>query len=436
MSGAATRRWALSRPGSSGWHPGERGARGRGPVLATSSTKTGLHLLWRWVRIGTWILIFTFPMQRTVSIGPVGALSKSVGFLAVPLAVGAVLATGRRRRLRDFEQATLWFAGIVVLSMTWTIDIDLTIPLAGSMVQLAALVLLVRQVAADRDDVRFLSGAFVAGAWVPVLQSIYGGLTDAQLVDGRLRVGEMHPNDLAFTLVLAMPLAWWLAAQTSERSNLSSGYRRAVVLSCTAFLPAAIYAIVLSGSRSALLLAAIALAPVGWTLVANRPRRAFFILLAAIAVAPLAYGLLPSAQTERLSTTSSEISDGTLNNRTTLWDAAFETFGEHVWTGVGAGASRIELGRLTGLELGAHNTTLSVASELGLIGLVPFLLCWLIACRRALFSAGSSRLVASTLCVVLTIGLQVRHWEYEKPTWLILALLSTMAVAPRNTDEE
>lgn len=385
-------------------------------------------------RIGLWVLVFTFPMQKTISIGAISALSKGVGVIVAPIALAAVLTSGRRAPWRDFEQATALFTAVAAASLVWTVDTSATLEAVGSMVQMLALVLLVRELAPGRDGVRGVAVAYIAGCWVPVLQSLYGGLTDAALVDGRLRVGEVHPNDLAFSLTLALPLAWWLATTWPRPERRSARSHRILRRSMYVFIPFALYAIVLTGSRSGLLISGIALLAAPWALAATDPRRAIGVLVLVLAASPFVVSILPAEQTERLATSGDEIASGTLNNRTTLWSAAFDIWGDHVVTGVGAGASREEIADRSGIALRAHSTPLSVAAELGVVGLVPFGLCFLIAIRRSLATSGATRRMTVTLSATLIIGLLVRHWDYEKPTWLVLALLAAVASSSEPTE--
>ncbi len=389
--------------------------------------------LYRIARLGLWVLVFTFPWQQTLELGPIGALSKLVGAIVLPIGFAAVVSSGRRRALRDFEQVTLWFTAVVVASFFWTIDDARTSTTAMAMVQMAALVLLVREFAPGKRGVRFLGSAFVAGCWIPVLQSIYGNMTDAPLVDGRLRLGEMHPNDVAFVLTLALPVAWWLATDRSHQSTFSARQVSILRNSCYLFMVLGLFAIVLTGSRAGLLGSAVALIVVPWHVAAKNPRRGLVALVVLVALAPVVVSVLPEEQTDRLATIESEVSDGTLNNRTTLWSAAWATWGDNLVTGVGAGASRVELGERTGIALGAHNTPLSVAAELGVLGLAPFLLCLLVAVRRSLGATGRTRRFAVIMSATLLFGLQFRHWDYEKPTWLFLALLAAVGTEAATT---
>jgi O-antigen ligase len=133
--------------------------------------------------------------------------------------------------------------------------------------------------------------------------------------------------------------------------------------------------------------------------------------------------LVPARAIDRLDTTSSELQTGTLNGREGVWEAALATFERHPVTGVGIGASRVAIGRQTGQVKGAHNTLFSVASELGFVGLATFVLLFAAIIGHAYRSGPLERSTALVLAICLLIGLQVRHWEYEKPLWAMFAVL-------------
>ncbi len=368
-------------------------------------------------RATAWALLLstsTIGWQDAVSL-PVPAVAKVTGVVAGLLGVVAILVEGRRPRLNDVHFLSVALAALVTLSSFWTLDLARTLDSMVGIVLLVGLVLLTWEFLPGRRGALRLATAYWIGTAVPALMLVWRNLSGTGVVlDGRQRLGTVHPNDVAFMLCLAIPLAWYV------------GWRRRGwwLAAASAFVPLALYAIVLTASRSGLLIGLLAATVVPWTALAGRPRRAAAAGAVLLIVGPLFIPLLPAAQIARLATTSSALSTGDLNDRGTLWAAAWDTIGDHPLAGVGAGASRVAIEERTDILLGAHNTFLSVAAELGIIGLALFLLILMcLGARIGVLPASLERRTLVVLAAVILIGLQVRHWEYEKALWAAFAFI-------------
>lgn len=367
---------------------------------------------------GLLLLVFTIPFQGVVAVPGIGTLSRAVGLGFILLAAAAVAFEGRRRRLGDVQLCAAAFTAWVAASIGWSVDPDIALTRIVTMVQLFALVLVVREFAGDRPRLLGVVRAFVAGAGVVCVSVLvqYGGDTE------RLTASGSHPNDAAFILCLAIPLAWYLSYRSA---------RPAEVVLARVFVPASLLAIVLTASRSAVLIAVVALLIVPWTLQNSSPRGRALVTLGLAACLVYGPALLPQPQVERLMTISDEVSQGTLNGRTDLWTATIDAFDERPLTGFGAGGSRTVIEERTGRDAGAHNTFLSLLAELGVVGVTLFALAVLAAGLSAARATGLERKLAAVLGATLLVGLQPRHWEYHKATWLILAILAGVGAVAR-----
>jgi O-antigen ligase len=346
-------------------------------------------------------------------------VSKATGGVAAALGVVAVLAEGRRARLRDSHFLAIAFGLWMCLSIFWTIDVSLTVAAILAVVLQVALVLLAAEFTPGRDGSLNLATAFVAGTAVPIVQIVFLGITGAQVfVDDRLHLGNTNPNDLAFLFAIGIPLSWWV------------GYtrRRWWLVAASVYVPLALYCIVLTASRAGFIVALIGASIVPWSLLAGRPRRAAAAGVIALLLTPAVGIVLPVEQITRLATTADSLEQDGLNGRVVLWGTAWQIIGEHPLVGVGGGASRTAIGEETASFEGAHNTLLSVTSDVGAVGLLLFLGLWLSVLVPAVRARHRfDRRVAIILGLVLVIGLQSRHWEYEKGTWLALSILVGMA---------
>jgi hypothetical protein len=76
-----------------------------------------------------------------------------------------------------------------------------------------------------------------------------------------------------------------------------------------------------------------------------------------------------------------------------------------------------------------------VLADLGVIGGLLFSLTWITALRRTARAGSHERRFAVILALVLIAGLQVRHWEYERPLWTLLAIVVGLSLAERPAAE-
>jgi O-antigen ligase len=150
---------------------------------------------------------------------------------------------------------------------------------------------------------------------------------------------------------------------------------------------------------------------------------------------------MPESSWLRLSTIGSEITSGTLNERTMIWQMGWQVFGRAPFQGVGAGAYAPAVEHTLGLasdsggtdsgdqvgRLVAHNTFFSILVEQGVIGFALFFVLLLTLVLSASRLPKVDRVF--WLCILLTwaIGASDLTWEQRKPTWVIFGLLIAVA---------
>jgi O-antigen ligase len=225
--------------------------------------------------------------------------------------------------------------------------------------------------------------------------------------------GPIHdPNDLAFFLVAAVPLAIGLAR--------SSGRRR--WYAAVAVLVAGTAATLSRGAVIALLVLALWGLYTGWI----RPRTA--VLTGAVAVAGvvlvafLVPALVRSALTQKTAVASSNVS-----SRRLRWEAATDMTLRSPFLGLGPAGFRLNYQRFQGGRdttfVGgdvAHEMYLEVASELGAPALVAFLLLFGFAWQGGRPEHRGSMLVMLTAALFLTE-------QYFLPIWLVAGLMVAAA---------
>lgn len=367
---------------------------------------------------GVCLLALAIPLRQVIRLPGLGTLTKFVGLAVFPLAVAEVLRQRSIRPLREVHVLILAFACWVALSYFWSIDPDRTFDQVWTVTQLVALLWLVWEFAQSRTQIHWVLLAFVSGAYIVAGATLLDYFSDPSGPSRYSSAPGVQPNGVAFLLGLAIPVAWYL-------SHMARPLLLKALL--VLYLPFALLASLLTGSRGGLFTTGAALCIVPLTL-----RRVTFKRKAVLAIGLLigAIGvlvLLPTRPVQRLTTTSSEIREGDFHNRRALWDAALAAFDERPLGGIGAGASPVRIRQITDREQGAHNTFLSIAAELGVVGLSLFCLILLAMGRMILISTGLQRKLGLVLMVTLLLGLLPRHWEYDMPTWLTLALLIGVA---------
>jgi putative inorganic carbon (hco3(-)) transporter len=363
--------------------------------------------------LAIWATVATIPWAGVIDVGG-GTIAKAVGLAAAPLAIVALWLEGVPRRLLGTHKLAIAFAVWAAASLVWTVDPERTTARGISALQFAALLVLAWQ-CGPLSRRTSLVHAYVAGSAV-TCAVVLGAWASGSEVE-RYTSGATHPNDVAYILVLAVPMAWYAGVT-------ATGALRALLM--RAFVPIAIFCALLTASRSALLLLPVALLVVPLTAGRLRVTGRGLVLVAGLGCALLAPTLLPADVVDRLGTAQSELTSGTLNERERLWNAAQRTVEDEPLHGVGAGASRVRMAEYLpegAVPQGAHNTFLSVAAELGVVGLLLFGLLLLSAVVDGLQAPEDAARLAFVLALLLAIGLQVRHWEYTKALWAVLAVL-------------
>jgi putative inorganic carbon (HCO3(-)) transporter len=332
-----------------------------------------------------------------------------IGQVMLGLTLGAWLLRGlARREIRVPSVPLLWplivFVGWAALSLLWAPSFEYAIPEVIKWAEVIVLMLIVVEAGQKRMGWVIagvlVSGAFQAalGVWQARLRGI--GPETFELAEHVYRAyGSFEqPNPYAGYIGLIWPLvAGLLITQVSSLKSTVSNLKfqcvtRALLLAACALL--LVSALVFSWSRGAWLGALAAVA----VIAAPLPRRTWLGVSAmALAIAILlsanAIGLLPGAIRARLTDFTQQaqvydvrgvgINDANyaVLERLAHWQAAGEMIRYHPWTGVGFSNYEPVYSQYALMNwptaLGhAHNYYLNVAAELGVPGLVFYVLLW------------------------------------------------------------
>ncbi len=195
------------------------------------------------------------------------------------------------------------------------------------------------------------------------------------------------PNDLALSLVLVLPIAWWVTTVTLAKLP------KLAVHGCIMLMIGGIVATQSRGGLIAMLTAVFVM-----VVTQGRERIGALILTLAAAVA-FAVVVFPSDVFDRYSTITEYQEDESAMTRLAVWKAGIRMFGDHFLTGTGADTFELVYGEqyLDG-QFGpawraAHNSYIQIAAELGICGI----LIWLAILASAFLSLLKSRSLLAML---------------------------------------
>jgi O-antigen ligase len=221
------------------------------------------------------------------------------------------------------------------------------------------------------------------------------------------------------TLVLALPMAWFLA---------STSQRPLVRWICRSYLPVGLFSIALTASRGGMLAAFVALLIVPLTMTKLSPGR----LAGAIGMLGLAGVLavmyVPDKVVERLASTGSSVQGLSLGGRFRLWVAGFHVFTQKPVFGWGTGTYKLAITPEMGANAQvAHSSFMSLLVEQGAIGFFIYMVMLLAIFRAVLTLPSFERRLGLTLYATLIVSMLPLTWEHSKPAWVVMSLLVGMA---------
>jgi O-antigen ligase len=342
--------------------------------------------------------------------------------LGAPLAVASgwqLVRALRVRRLSPTLAVLLAFTAWSALTIVWALSPDDVVTRSVTNVQLFGFVWLGWQVVRAEEDVRALVAGYVLGCLVIVQLAWQAYSAGDAAVDARYVAGAYDPNDMALYLVLGIPMAAYVGL-TGSRASLAA----------LLYVPIAIVGIGLTGSRTGLLAGSAAAAAVlVWIAARNRIAFVAALALVGVGIAFAAVTLSPDVL-DRLFTVEAELRGGGIGDRARIWRAGMQVLSRNPAIGIGAGGFANAVATELHVAEIAHNTPLSLAAEVGAIGLVLFggalaSVAW--GVRR---SGLDQRALAWALILAWTVGSASLSWEFRKPTWFVLLVGAALAALP------
>jgi len=369
-----------------------------------------------------WLLVFTIPWQNVVVFPMLGTISRLIGFLVVGIAIIYILI---KRQVSEPSLLLILMALFVAWSfMTyfWSISPGGTLVRFVTNVQLLAMAWLIWELCKTHLERDKLIQAFILGAYVSISDMI---ITYQQATADSFRIVAtgFNPNELAATLALGIPFAFYLLVE--RKNNIFYWFN-------LLYIPLAIFAIVLTASRGGTMIAMVAILVIPITFLWLEQRSKYIIFSFVIISIMFISIWLPSnlekieANIERISETPTALREGDLNYRQIIWRAGWQVFSENSLVGVGAAGFRQSVAEPLYYERGKapHNAYLSVLVETGILGFLLFISILFVVILPILGLKSPRREILFILYIATLVALMPLGWEYNKSLWFILSMLS------------
>ncbi|MFX4263291.1 O-antigen ligase family protein [Pelotomaculum propionicicum] len=376
------------------------------------------------------ILVFVIPWENAVTFEGLGTISRFLGLFLFVAWFTCTLFSCRVRRPHLFHV----FVGAFVLwnaaGLFWSVDPDATIKRAMTFIQLGMLTFIIWDLNRTAPAIRSVLQAYIFGACVSVGSIIYNFLLNQEVGFGRFAAAGFDPNDIGVIIAIGIPLAWYLAF-------VQPGRHRALAWLNYAYIPLAVFGVLLTASRDASLALIPSIFFMLWSLRKLDLSRRVAVITALLCSAWLIYSIVPAYSLERLASTTNEVTQGNLNSRTLIWEAGLRVYHDSPLWGAGGGAYPYVVQPVLGREVVAHNSFLSVLVECGIIGLCLFLGVLLSALRSANRHDLMQRAMWLAVIAVIVLGASALTWEYRKPLWLFMTLVvaSSSILLSENREE-
>ena len=383
------------------------------------------------VLYGLQLLVLSIPLESAIVVPGFGTISRLLGTIVLTIVMTVVLMSGKIRRLIPVHFFSITFVIWAGLSYLWSVDYELTRNRFITYLQLATMVWLIWQIAQRPHEQFRLMQAYVFGVYVA---SIY---TVANFVAGtgpyasisRYVAFGYDPNDLAVTLALGIPFAWYLTV--SQKKGIMFWVN---IVS----IPTTWLAILLTASRGGFLSAIVAtfIIIIGYQSRYSLVRQIIAMLICVGLGLTALFILVPDSSYARLETIPAELlRGGDFSKRLPIWQSSIDVFLQHPLIGIGAGAFGTSIEPVFGAYIVAHNAFLSILIELGVVGFLLFagaLTSLLVLAQRM---PSAQRKVWMILISSWAVGAFSLTWEYRKVTWLMLGLLAAQigTLMPRET---
>jgi O-antigen ligase len=364
------------------------------------------------------MLVFALPTDGGVEVAGM-SLVKIAGLMAFGLTAVLIMMGSEVTAVPALHIPVLLYVGWVIFSYTWT---AMPIPyeseqMVGGYQQaiktnlyVLMVTLLLFQLVKEEKHLQMLCTAFILGdLWL-----VYLMVKDYQIGGNIVRqeIKNFDANEVAVKLAMAMPLAIYLFTLAKQ------WWLRAIAIM---YLPLAMFTILITGSRTGAVTMVIGLMGL-WPMIL---RSGWFGKLLAVAtlvgLLGVAATVIPQQTIERIFSTSKEISQGTLNERSVIWSYAYEEWKQSPVVGHGLGSFRRIINQYN-VQYTAHNSFVSIATEQGVIGVLLYLSVIITAFYYAASLSSPERLFMLSIMTIVLLGQMSLTIHDRMHVWFVYSL--------------
>lgn len=373
------------------------------------------------------LLVFAMPTDGAVEVAGM-SLVKIAGLMAFGLTVVLAVMGNGLHGVAAFHTAVLLYVAWVLLSYTWS---EMPVPYettqavsSGQALKSNLYVLMVSlllfQLVATSGDLRKLYIALILGSfWL-----VYLMVKDYQVTAATVRqeIKQFDANEVAVKLAMVLPLAILILTQAR------AWWSRLLAL---AYIPAAVFTILITGSRTGAIVMVLGLAGFlpailrsGWL---GKAASVVALMVALIGIA----SVVPQKTIERIFSTGKELSSGTLNERSVIWAKAYEEWEESPLYGHGLGSFRRIINPYN-VDYTAHNSFVAVTAEQGMVGTLLYLAVICISAVSAWRLRGDDRWLMALMLLIVLIGQMSLTLQDRMYVWLAYGLIVLNAYIKNN----
>ncbi|MGB3918431.1 MAG: O-antigen ligase family protein, partial [Thiothrix litoralis] len=284
------------------------------------------------------LLVFALPTDSPTAPEIAGmSLVKISGLMVFSFVMIMTALGGALHVMPGFHMTVLLYVSWVLLSYIWT---EMPVPYETSQAinsdhalktnfYLLMVTFVIFQVVNSSKDLERLYIAAVLGSLWLVFMMVSEYKVTANTV--RHEIKGFEAGVIAVYLSMVMPLAIYLLTKTKQWIWRFMGLL---------YLPAAIFTILITGSRTGSIVMIIGL--LGFFPIVMRAGllgKSASVIIVVIALVAIA-NTVPQKTIERIFTTGKEISSGTLNERRVIWDSGYEEWAKSPIIGHGVGSFR------------------------------------------------------------------------------------------------
>lgn len=345
------------------------------------------------------MLIFAVPTDGLWSIAGL-ALVKVAGLLLFGMVALLLISGDGLRGSPWFFIAVTAYICWMLFSYLWTwMPINYETSLAINSQQsikghlyLFMLVLLAFQVIRTEQDFNLALAAYLLGAMGLIYFLVRG--YDPTSTTIRHEIKGFDANETSLQLALGLPMAWYLLLITK------SWLLRSLSL---IYIPLALYGIFITGSRTGFIAALLGFVGVlPWLWRARFVWKLLVLSFFIIAVIGIT-NLVPEKTLDRLFSSGTELSQGTLSSRSITWSRAWLEINEAPIFGNGLSSFRRVINKYN-IDYTAHNSYISIMVEQGIIGLLFYLAVILAVLLQGWRVPAEQRLLIISLLLIAVAG--------------------------------